>query len=74
MATLSYERGAHSPAILGPTAYYMVEGTVGAGDVLQRTLAARALDTDTLSWRLALGERRVVEAPRLGRYRDEGGP
>ncbi len=65
VATLSYERGAHSPAILGPTAYYMVEGTVGAGDVFQRTLAARALDTDRLSWRLALGERRVVEAPRL---------
>lgn len=65
MATLNYERGAHSPAILGPTAYYMVEGTVGAADVLQLTLTARALDTDTLSWRLALGERRVVEAPRL---------
>jgi hypothetical protein len=58
VATLTHERGAHSPAVLGPRAYYVVER--GA-----RALNARQLDTDTLDWELPLGERPTSRAPRL---------
>jgi hypothetical protein len=59
VAELTYEPGAHSPAIVGARAYYLVDRP-GA-----RLLKAREMASDALAWELALGERRPVRPPRL---------
>ncbi len=58
-ATLSYEPGAHEPAIVGRRVYYLLDrgGT--------RALKARDLDPDTVAWEVVDGERRPTGPPRL---------
>jgi hypothetical protein len=58
-ATLTYEPGAHEPAVVERRVYYLLDrgGT--------RVLKARDLDTDTVAWELVVGERRPSGPPRL---------
>ena len=58
-ATVSYEPGAHGPAIVGRRVYYLVDrdGT--------RALEGRDLDTDTVAWELVVGARRPSGPPHL---------
>ena len=69
VATLTHERGARSPVIVGRRAYYVVEalpdGSTGEGAALPRTLKARELETDAPVWELPLGARRASAAPRM---------
>jgi hypothetical protein len=63
VATLTYDAGASSPAILGDRVFYLVERR---GDsVLTRALRARELASGAVVWELVLRERGTSAAPRL---------
>jgi hypothetical protein len=55
VATLTYEPGAHAPAVVRARAYYL----------LGPALCARDLESDTVAWRLPLGDRRGAAPPPL---------
>jgi hypothetical protein len=63
VATLTHDAGAREPAIVGEHAFYLVEPRDDpAGG---RTLRARELASDSLTWELRLAARRRSAAPRL---------
>ncbi|MGH2745658.1 MAG: hypothetical protein ACRDLY_05440 [Thermoleophilaceae bacterium] len=63
VATLTHDAGAHSPAILGDRAFYLVEQHEEA--TTHRTLRARDLEGGTLVWELPLATERGSAVRRL---------
>ena len=63
VATLTYDAGASSPAILGDRVFYLVERR--GESVLTRALRARELASGAVVWELVLRERGTSAAPRL---------